>query len=100
MNFTNIKYFAFEEDGSWFNKDKWSVFQESTLVASETKQKKMSKGYSIHLFGYLVTTVKFQEFFPLWGREFQRDIFLWSLKLINGCCMGTKEKSVCISQRA
>ena len=43
MNFTSIRYFAFEEDGSWFNKDKWSVFQESTLVASETKQKKNVK---------------------------------------------------------
>ena len=43
MNFANIRYFAYEEDGSRFNKDKWSLFQESTLVASEAKQKNCQK---------------------------------------------------------
>lgn len=36
--------FAHKEEGSWFSKDKWSVFLELALVLSETEQMKDVKG--------------------------------------------------------
>ena len=44
MWLTSVGDFAHKESGSWFNRDKWSVFPESALILSEMEQIKDIKG--------------------------------------------------------
>lgn len=78
----SVEDLAHKQDGSLYNKDKWSGLPDSAIVPSEMEQ--VSIGHSVHLIGYFYGSCQILELFSPFGRKkFQHDRFLRNLGLIN-----------------